>query len=130
MIAHLKKHFYNNHNLVLEAKKHTDKGIKNNNHKNNLKNILKEGYTIEDIEKRINLKKEIAMHVLSELTNDMNKIQYKSLINTINQTTNIKILSIIIQLLNRSYCFGDKIDNEIIQNKIKYTAQIDKILFD
>ena len=53
LIKHLKKHLYNNRNLMLEAKKHVESENKNTNHQNEFKNILKEGVTIDIFEKLI-----------------------------------------------------------------------------
>jgi len=137
LTAHLKKHFFNNRNLVLEAMKYTDnkKITTTNNQKNNLKNILKDGVTIKDVakgiqlKKRINLKKEIAIHTLNKLIENMNGKEYKLLIDIINQTDNIKDLSTITHLLDKSYCFGNKISDKLIQHKINESIENDKILF-
>jgi len=135
LIAHLKKHFYNNRHLVLDAKKHTDNNTINNDHKYNFKNILKEGYTIEDVakgileKKRINLKKEIAKSILKELSDDINESEFNALTNIINECTSIKNLSIITNLLNKTFCFKNKINEKIIQNKLRESEIIDKFLF-
>jgi len=136
LVAHLKKHFENNRNLIKEAMSHTKKNnITNKINKNKLEDILKDGLTIKDVEKsiqikkRINLKKEMAINMLNELIENINKKEYKLLINIINQTDNIKDLSTITHLLGKSYCFGNKINNKIIQDKINESTINDKILF-
>jgi hypothetical protein len=140
LIDHLKKHFFNNRNLVLEAKKHTENKKYNNHHKNNYNNILKDGYTIEDVDREIklrkqkdqklNLKKELAKDLIQKL-DEIENSEYNLLIEMINNIDidSINNLNIIIRLLNKSYCFGGELNNEVINNEIKKEEEINKILF-
>jgi len=138
LVAHLKKHFYNNRDLIIEAKKHTNNNNKKPNHKNKLKNILKDGLTIEDIDRklklkkindqRIRLKKEIAKDLLQNI-NEINDSDQKSIIKLIDQTTDINILQIIVRLLDGAYCFKNNINNNTIQIKIKKEDEKNKLLF-
>ena len=134
LIAHLKKHFYNNRDLVMEAKKYTDKNLTNYKHKNNYENILKDGITIEDIDKQIqirknklhqlNLNKEIAFDILKRITGDISEAQFVLISELINKTIDIDVINIIIKLLTLSFCLGHKINNEIINEKIKKEEEI------
>ena len=89
LVVHLKKHLYNNRKLALDAKKNIELLNKDINHKNIFENILKDGITIEDVDKGIKLqklKKELALDLLDSL--NCTKREYKlisSMINKIKQ---------------------------------------------
>lgn len=137
LITHLKKHFYNSRQLVLDAKKNTDKNnikIKKNI---NYDHVLKEGYTLEDADRIIKQKQQKThrMHVKKQIAKDflqkMDEISKKDcllLANSIDQINDINVLNIILRLLYRSYCFGNEFNNEIIENEIKKDAEIDFLL--
>lgn len=123
--------FMEKRNLMLEAKKQTEKKIMNN-HQNDYTNILKDGITIDEIEKKleqVSFQKEIANYLLKKLDTDINGHQYVLLFNTIDKTSDINILNFIIRLLTNSFYLGDDINIDIIQEKIKKEAEIDKFIF-
>jgi len=126
LIAHLKKHFCNNKHLVLDAKKHTEKHVTNNNHKNNYKNILREGLTIESIDQKITLKKELARTLLKNNKMISNE-DFESMIYLIDETSDISILNIINNSLNHSLYHKTKINSNIIQKKILKRAEMEKL---
>jgi len=139
LVTNLKTRFYNNKHLIIEAMQKSGKTIVQNKSKNKSKNILKDGLTIDELDRllkirkknsqKIILKKEIALDLLEELINDMNDAQYLSLIDVIEKTCDIPTLNIIIRLLDKSYCFKNKINYDIIQDKIKKEEEINKIIF-
>ncbi len=93
-------------------------------------NILKDKYTIEIVDsllKKLNLKKELAMDLLSKII-DSGKDEYQLLAEMINKFKEIDVVNIVIRLLAKSYCFGDEINETIINNKIKEEIEIDKML--
>jgi len=139
LIAHLKKHFYNNRNLVIEAKHQTENNkTKSNNCKNKLKNILKDGFTVEDVDKiiklkkindqKIILKKEMAKDLLYKL-DEINNIEKEPTIKFIDQVTDINILKIIIRLLSKTYCFRNNFNTKMIQSEIIKEEEINNFLF-
>lgn len=68
----------------------------------------------------LDLKKEIAFDLLNKLTVDeINEKQYNFLMNIIDNTSNIELMSIITKVLIKSFCTGTEIDNNTIQNEIK-----------
>jgi len=77
---------------------------------------------------RIIIKKELALHLLKQI-DDLNKNEVESLMEIIKNINDAKILNIITRLLNLTFCFGNKIDNQVIINKIKNDAEAEKILF-
>lgn len=121
----------------MEAKKNTINKSKGTNIKNNFENILKEGFTIEDAERiikenreknhKLQLKKEIAKDLLQNME-EISKNDYLLLSDKINQINDINALNIILRLLNKSYCFGDDFNEEIIQTEIKKDKIIDLLL--
>lgn len=129
LIAHLKKHLYNNRHLALEAKKRTNNLLMNSLNKNQ-KNILKDGVTIDDldnyiknkkiIDSRMNTNKKIAMYLLEKILdlNDVNSYNYKLINDKIEESTNLDELFIIINFLTRSLCYGNKINIKMINSQI------------
>ena len=49
----------------------------------------------------------------------INDDNYESLINLINRTNDLNAINVIIRLLNKAYCFGDEINNEIVKKQIQ-----------
>lgn len=135
LIAHLKKHLYNSRGLALNAKKLTELKAR----KNIYKGILKDGVTIEDIDKsimmkktmskKLDLRKEMAHDLLDKLqTNEIDKKQYFAILNIINKNFNMDIIDIINRLLIQSYCRGDVINKNIIDQAIRKEAEINKFI--
>jgi uncharacterized C2H2 Zn-finger protein len=131
LIAHLKKHFYNKKELVLEAKKNTDSkktSIKKEDEKFNLEGVLKEGYTLEDAIlsvkennnkiKRVQLQKEMAKSLMQQME-EISKGDYLLMSKQIDQINDPNALSIILRLLNRAYCFCEEFDSDIIKKEIE-----------
>lgn len=137
LIAHLKADFFNNRHLVMESIRKT-KGKPIYPNKKQTNNILKEGITVENIDKlikdkkhnenKINLKKEIANDVLGRLTK-IDDDQRELLSDMINNMVKINDLNIVIRLLGLSLCFSHEINEKIIHAKIKKEAEMDKLLF-
>ncbi|XWV26660.1 hypothetical protein QJ857_gp0400 [Tupanvirus soda lake] len=138
LIAHLKKHFYNNKELALTAKKNTFlTKIQKNKSKHNFENVLKEGYTLADAERiiqenkeksrRLNLKKEMAKNLMQQME-EISKNDYLALASHIDQISDGNVMDIILRLLNKSYCFGNDFNSEIIKKEIEKDTQINLLL--
>jgi len=123
--------------LILNAISKSGKPIIGDNKTKTNKIIFKEGYTLKDVVKEMNqkkennkkmlIKKELAKYLLREL-NEISKNEYISLVETINNAIDIDTLNIIIRLLNKTYCFGNEFNNEIIKKEIKKDALINKMI--
>ena len=99
----------------------------------NRKKILSEknNYRVH-IDKKINqltFQKQIAYYLLNQLNKKVNNNRYALLFDTIEQASDINILNFIILLLTKSFCSGDDISIDIIEEKIKKEAEIDKFIF-
>ena len=106
---------------------------KNNYHDDNddCKSDELEDYC-DNNEKKINqltLQKEIAYCLLKQINKQVNNNEYILLFDTIEQVSNINILNFIILLLTKSFYLGDDISIDIIKEKIKKEAEIDKFIF-
>ncbi len=137
----LKTHFYNGRALVQEAKKITGAATNelnnNNNNNNNNQNTQPwlDKYDVDDIDKKIklkkletekfNIKKELALYTL-----DKTNINNETLKNIINETTDIEIINIINRLLIKSFCLNENLDENIIKKQIKKDAIMNKFLRD
>ena len=95
---------------------------------------MREGLTIEDVdrqlkinEQKITLKRELAQALLKNQKR-ISVEDYESIVNLIDETSSIKNLSIIINSLNHSYCFGSDISADTIQKKIVKEAEMEKML--
>ena len=126
-----KKKFQN-----LDAIKKSGKPIIDNNTKEN--DLRCEHYDFNDIDKKMKLKqnmqkiilkREIAKDLLRQIDDDMIDDDHELLIILIDQTTDLYVINVIMRLLNKAYCFGNEINNEIIEKQIKKDAKIEKILF-
>lgn len=142
LIAHLKKHFYNNRNLVIEAKKNNTANKYTTTQNNKFKNILKEGLSIDDIDKeiqlrkkyepRINCLKELCFYLLkkSMIKNNIDKHNFELISFRINSITNdIDTLNTIINTLTKSSFFDQKISDILIEHKISELNKINNLLF-
>ncbi len=131
LIAHLKKHFYNNKHLVLDAKKFTDHlSSISDNKKSNNQIQLKEGFTIDDVDIGIkknnsilSLKKDFALYILNQ-NNKISQIDHKSISQLISDTTDLKVISAITNLIIFSYFSDVNIDANSIQEKLEIEAYI------
>lgn len=141
LIAHLKKHMYNNRQLAIEAKNYTEN--KNNIvNKNNFRNIIKDGITIDEIDKQIKIKKSneiklndskfFAKYLLNLSLEENNTDNYNfELINdNINSFIDLNKLRIIISCLVRSAYFFENITHKIIHNKINLIEKMNTFDFD
>lgn len=72
----------------------------------------------------LNLKKEIALFILNKCNDKFNNSYYQILMNKINNTKNIITLDVITRHLSQSLCFGDKININSIDDKIKTEIEI------
>lgn len=110
LIAHLKKHLYNNRNLALDAKLNTDIEIIQIKKPNMYDGILKDGISISDIDKsirmkkklskKLDLRKEMALDLLNKLdSNKIDKTQYVLLVKMINNNSDMEIINVINRLL-------------------------------
>ena len=136
LIAHLKKHFYSNKNLVIEAKKHTMKELHINNNHNKFKNILKDGVTIEDVDNHIRNKKELENKInnLKEMCRDLLKLSkekknideenYDIISKRIDDMDEISTINVIINSLILSAYFKEKINDKIITKKIAISKEM------
>jgi len=138
LLLNLKNKFSNNKHLIIEAMNKSGKPIMEDCETKSNEIKFKEGYTLESVicdmnqkkenMKRIAIKKELALDLLKRI-NDLDKNEVESLIDTIENTNDIKILNIITRLLNLSFCFGNEINKETIQNKLQKDTEAEKILF-
>lgn len=138
LIKNLKTQFFNNRHLVKKSIENSDKSVKMPSIKNKTKNILKDGMTIEELDKiltnnkkqkslKINLKKELAVYVLNKLKDTFSEKYYQSLLDKINNAKDIITIDVITRLLSQTFCFGDKLSTSIIDEKIKTEAEINEI---
>jgi len=137
LVTNLKTQLYNNRHIVCESIKRSGKPIVGDLSNNKRRNILGD-MTIEEFDKllklkkinniKLNLKQEMAKDLLSQIE-EINHKNYDSLINVINKTTDLNEINIIIRLINKAYCFGDTINNEIVEKQIKKEAEIKKMIF-
>jgi hypothetical protein len=126
LVAHVKKDFYNNRHLAREAKKRTEQYLhddKNTKKNDNCINMLREGCTLEDIErhpKKISILKEICMQLLNDSNKEKNVTpdNYKIIFERINSTNSIGLLNLIMNSLVFSAYFNDKIINWSIDDKL------------
>lgn len=98
---------------------------------------LKEGYTMNNVIKEMNEKKEysekiklnkkLALYLLYNL-NQLNKYEKNYFDDIINKTNDFFTINIIINVLNHAFCIGYKIDDNAIQNKIKKEMDIENFL--
>jgi len=138
LVLNLKNKFCNNKHLIIEAMYKSGKPIMEYDNTKSNKIKLKEGYTMKDVvremnqkkenTKRMNIKKELAKDLLKQLDN-IDKNEIKSLIDTIETTQDINMLNTITRLLNLSFCFNNKINKKIIQQKLQKDLEVEKILF-
>ncbi|XWV26675.1 hypothetical protein QJ857_gp0385 [Tupanvirus soda lake] len=137
LITNLKNQLYNNRHLVCESIKKSGKPIVGDVSRNKRRNIIGD-MTVEEFDKlfkqkkmnetKLNLKRELAKDLLSQIE-EINHKDYDSLVNIINNATDLNEISIITRLINKSYCFGNKINNQIVEQQIKKETEIDKMLF-
>jgi hypothetical protein len=137
LVMNLKTHFFNNRTLIIDAIKRSGKPIiENNNNNKNVKNLpWNERYNIDDIDKKIklkkqeikklNLKKEFANIIITIL----NVTDHESLFDMVEQTTNCYDIDVINKILIRTYIMKDKISKEIIKSKIEENTLMNKIIF-
>jgi hypothetical protein len=139
LVLDLKTNFSGNKHLILNAIEKSKKPIINKFDIIQNKVDFKNGMTLEDVVKKMDqkkelsvqlkLKKELAINTLQKL-NELNNKEYKSIFDRINQTTDIEIINIINRLLNKSFTFKNKINNDIINNQIDIETEISNFLFD
>ena len=128
LTTHLKKYFYNNRNLALEAQKHTQPINKIcNDDINDYEGILKDGITIDEMDiqlksrkHRTNILKEICYDLLNKSVEKNNIDNYnleliELRIKTINDTN---ILNAIVNTLFTSAYLETIMTDEIVNNKI------------
>jgi hypothetical protein len=128
IIAYLKKDLYNKRELALEAKRNTI--ILDNDtdcHNIDYTKILKGGITIEEASRidkenkqQIAFNKEQAIYLFDHSPNH----HRSSVLNLINNETDIEWLKIIIRLLTRSWYSDVVIDNNSIQEQIRLDTEI------
>ncbi|AUL78462.1 mg15 protein [Tupanvirus deep ocean] len=138
LVLNLKNTFCNNKHLIIEAMEKSGKPIIDNYKIKTNPIRLKEGYTMEDViremnqkkenAKRMVLKKELAKDLLDQL-DEIDKDENKLLSAVIENTQEIDTLNLIIRLLNLSYCFGDEINNNLVQEKIKKNIEEENFIF-
>lgn len=137
MVISLKNLFYNNRNLLIESMKNSGKPVIGPPKFHQVKNMLKEGITIQDIEKELDQKyrksrilKEIAIYILDMIKHDIDGKQLLLIINKIEQTDNIDNLNSIVNSLSNSLLFGsmDAINSGIINKKIFLDTEIKKYM--
>lgn len=128
LTTHLKKYFYNNRNLALDAQKYMHPGkVSIHENKNEYKNIFKDGLTFEDLDMRLQSRKHM-ININKEICEDLlqKSIQKK----TINHA-NLKLIRERIRIADDVYTLGRMIDplfqsaylghfltDKIIDNKI------------
>lgn len=146
LFAHLKKYFYNERGLVLNARNDTDNtasitsDLKTNTIPDfdniDLEKILKKDITLEmakeDIGKKNKirlLKKEIALDLLEKLMDDeITDNQYDLISEMIKNESNMKTIDIISRSLTSSLCRGNKITFNAINKKIKKEEHIENYI--
>lgn len=119
----MKTHFYNKRNLINEAIKKSGAPIieRENKYNIDMHNVLKDGMTIEELDKIlannriIAEKKEIAKYIVNILNNK----KCKKIIEIIEDTIDEASINVIIRLLCWSHYYGNNIDIGFIRQKIK-----------
>ena len=140
LTTHLKKYFYNNRDLALEAQKYTQPN-KPLQPKNILQNKLKDGLTMEEVEKQYEFKKH-HMKVSKEICKDLlfrslriktidddNSDLIQSRISNVDNIDDIYILDTILDNLFKSAYLGHHMDDNLIGNKIINTKNMLSFVF-
>jgi hypothetical protein len=128
LVAHLRNKFYDKRDLVKTAIKKSGKSVKKFE-KDNSKNILKEGITIEDIDnylkkdkinndRFINLK-QMCGQLLDYIGNKIDDQNKKLISDYIETVTEVDIFNKILNVLSINYFFGDNITHTFLMNKIE-----------
>jgi len=137
LVTNLKTQLCNNRHLLHESIKRSGKpiiGIEMNNKRRNILGNM----TTEELdrllklkkinEQKLDLKKELAKDLLHQI-DEIQGNNYDSLMNLIDQTNDINNINIITRLLNKTFCFGNEINNEIVKKQIENEIEINRILF-
>jgi len=137
LATNLKTRLCNNRHLLRESIKRSGKpkiGFETNNKRRNILGNM----TIDELDRlvklkkintqKLNLKKELAKDLLEQI-NELNESNYLSLIKLIDETTDIKTINIITRLVNKSYCFGNEINNKIVEKQVMKEIEINNLLF-
>jgi len=101
------------------------------------KNILGDKLTITELDnllklkkerlKRIEPKKKMALDLLGQLE-ELKEDDHKLLSEIIEKTTDIRTIEVIMRLLMRSYCLGESITNNVVDEKIKIEAAVNEFI--
>ena len=136
LVTNLKTHFYNKRNLINEAIEKSGAPIMEleNKYDINMQNVLKDGMTIEELDKiladnrrkakELAPKKEIAKYIINLINNG----QYKKIIEIIENIVDEQSMNVVMRLLCESYYCGNNIDINDIQQKIKNDARANLLI--
>lgn len=127
LVANLKTHFYNNRDLIAESIKKSGKPIISDANTNCYqKNILRDGLTIEELDKilkkkakKLEPKKEIAKYIIDLLKHRLNEDDYHRVNYILDGITKECAIDAIIKLLCMSCVYNINIDSYQINEKIK-----------
>lgn len=128
LVANLKTHLYNNRNLLIESIKKSGKPIMGQytNLISPKKNILKNGMSIDDLDKilkekskKLDPKREIAKYIIELIKDEIDDNEYYRLMDTLNYISQEYEINTIIKLLCISYTYNININAYEINKKIK-----------
>lgn len=140
MIANLKAHFYNKRNLIIDAIEKSGKPIIGLETKIKEKNILKNGMTVEELDRilienrrkaeKIMPQKELAKYILSKYLKKIHisKNKYAKIIEIIDDIIEEQDIKNIIRLLCTMCCNKTKINTEITDENLLKEQEIIKFM--
>ena len=138
LVTNLKTHFYNKRNLIINAIEKSEKPILELEIKNKTKNILKDGMTIEELDKiladnrikaeKLAPKKEIINYVITLIKKGLTDEQHKKMYQVIEDITEENEVNIIMRLLCETYYYGNNIDADTLKQKIKDDMYANKLI--
>ena len=140
LVMYLKAAFVNNRHLVKTAIKKSNRQIIDHRESNDnfdLDNIkLKNNIHIDQLDvilqerkKQLLLKKEVAHFILQKILN-IDNMERQELAQKIDQIYDFKQINMVIQLITESFCTGDKINNNIIEDKISKKTEMYKFVME
>lgn len=135
LVANLKTHFYNNRNLITKSIKKSGKPIssdlKTNCHQ---KNILRDGLTIEDLDKilkkkakKLEPKKDIALYIINLIKYRFNQDEYYRINYILDNISKEYAVDAMIKLLCMFYVYKINIDINKLNEKIELSREENNI---
>lgn len=130
LITNLKTYFYNDRHLIIDSIEKSGKPIMGFHNKNTHNYVLKDGLTVKELDKilkgnkqkalELEQKKESARYIIFLIKENIDKNQYSSIIDIINNSNEIYVVNIIMRLLCVTYYYGNSINIKLVNEKINF----------